>query len=201
MKTKFKILFLVFAVVINCLGGIFIPQTAIPLYMDSILTIAVTACCGLWGGILSAVLSNGIMYLFDYTMLPFVICHILTAVCAALVFRKGKVLELNETVHLKIEAFLWAGLWAALANAVSGNILVDILFSSQSERMNTATPVQGLYIATKSLFFATYLSGLLTNIVDKLISAVISFWAYKVFLKCFRKNQKVIFFEKEWKSS
>ena len=176
-----KILFLIFAVVINCLGGIFIPQTAIPLYMDSILTIAVTACCGLWGGILCAVLSNGIMYLFDYTMLPFVICHILTAACSTLVFRKVKVPENLETEFLTIEAFLWAGLWAALANAVSGNILVDILFSSQSDRMNTATPVQGLYIATKSLFFATYLSGLLTNIVDKLISAVISFWAYKFF--------------------
>ena len=50
-----KILFLIFAVVINCLGGIFIPQTAIPLYMDSVLTIAVTACCGLWGGILCVI--------------------------------------------------------------------------------------------------------------------------------------------------
>ena len=183
MKTKFKILFLIFATAVNCLGGIFIPQTAIPLYMDSILTIAVTACCGLWGGILCAVLSNGIMYLFDHTMLPFVICHISTAVCAALVFRKVKVPENPETGSLTIEAFLWAGLWAAIANAVSGNILVDILLSSQSERMNTATPVQGLYIATKSLFFATYLSGILTNLADKLISAVISFFVYKAFSK------------------
>lgn len=176
-RLPFALAALTVSVCINCLGGIYIPKTAVPLYMDSSLTFAVTAWCGLGYGIACAVLSNGIMYLFDATMIPFVSCHILTAFFAWLIFRRHQRLFPGE--KLTLEAFLWAGLWSALANAVLGNILVDLLFSSQSDRMNTATPVQGLYIATGSLMFATYLSGILTNLADKLISAAISFFVYR----------------------
>ena len=73
--------FCVFAVALlaNCAGCILVSDLMIPLYLDSILTIMVTATSGLGAGLMCAVLSNGILTIFDYTMLPFVSCHILTA--------------------------------------------------------------------------------------------------------------------------
>ena len=82
----FVISTLAVAVLVNCLGSVLATKITFPLYLDSILTISVTALCGLVPGLLCAVLSNGILYFFDYTMLPFMSCHIITSLLAWLVF-------------------------------------------------------------------------------------------------------------------
>lgn len=80
--------FCVFAVALlaNCAGCILVSDLMIPLYLDSILTIMVTATSGLGAGLMCAVLSNGILTVFDYTMLPFMSCHMLTSFLAWGVF-------------------------------------------------------------------------------------------------------------------
>ncbi|MBQ9207818.1 MAG: hypothetical protein IJ158_14050 [Treponema sp.] len=87
-KLTLQILFLAFAVCMNYFGSVCAGKIILPLYLDSIITIAATAICGLWGGVLCAVLSNLAMYIFDRTMFVFVSCHILTAVFAWLTIRQ-----------------------------------------------------------------------------------------------------------------
>ena len=123
------------AVLVNCLGSVLATKITFPLYLDSVLTIGLTALCGLGPGLLCAVLSNGILYFFDYTMLPFMSCHIITSLLAWLVFVHAD--KKNRRRHLferessyEIDVFLWAGVFSALSNAVLGNIIADLLFGA-----------------------------------------------------------------------
>lgn len=193
----FTICILAVALAFNCAGSIFATKITFPLYLDSVLTIGVTGMCGLVPGILCAVLSNGLLTFLDYTMLPFMTCHILTAVLAWLVFknedRKNNKLSLLERKSFYgIEVFLWAGLWSALSNAVLGNIIADSLFGARVNRQNAECTVQGIYIITRNMFFSIYFAGFIENITDKMLSAVASFGFYelgrKIYEKTFRKK-------------
>ena len=187
-----KILFLIFAVAVNVAGGEIVEAFYMPLYMDSVLTIAVAAGCGPVFAVACAVLTNGILFLLDASMILFVSCHILTAILAWLTFRHHRRAFPGEPISA--ETFMWAGLWSALSNAAIGNILVSIVFSFWP---NTAPPVQGLFIVTKNLTFATCFSGTLMNLADKLLSASVCCAAYRfvfaksrrggVFINCFKR--------------
>ena len=185
------------ALLINCLGSVLATKITFPLYLDSVMTIGVTALCGLIPGLLCAVLSNGILFLFDYTMLPFMSCHIITALLAWLVFihsdRKNAMRPMFErTNSYEIEAFLWAGVWSALSNAVLGNIIADILFGARVNRQNAECTVQGIYVVTRNLLYSTYLAGFIENITDKMLSAVCSYGLYEAARRLYR-----ISFDKE----
>ena len=180
----FTLCTLAIAVLVNCIGSVIATKITFPLYLDSILTIGVTAVCGLMPGLLCAVLSNGILYFFDYTMLPFMSCHIVTSLLAWLVFvqadnknRRRPLFE-RETSY-EIDAFLWAGVFSALSNAVLGNIIADILFGARVNRQNAECTVQGIFIVTRNLFYSTYLAGFIENITDKMLSAVCSYGMYE----------------------
>lgn len=190
MTLLFSALCIIIAVIANFFGSVLARNITLPLYLDSVLTLAVTALCGLWAGIACAVLSNGALWIFYNTSLPFTLCHILTAVCAYFTFRKYKILKQsdrnnasgqvrNDKAQLPIGAFLWAGLWSAITNAISGNVLVSLLFASATSP-NVDSSVQGIFIVVPNLTFATYYAGVLTNLTDKIISAVVSYGAYKI---------------------
>ncbi len=191
-----KILFLagaiLIALIVNCCGAVLATKIQFPLYLDSVLTIGVTAIGGLIPGIICAVLSNGILFFLDYTMLPFMSCHVITSLLAWLVFVSATkkndslpLLEKNESYE--IEAFLWAGVWSALSNAILGNIIADLLFGSRTNRQNIECTVHGIFIVTRKLRFATYLAGFIENITDKLISAVLSFGFYEAARRIYKK--------------
>ena len=188
----FMICTLAIAVLINCIGSVIATKITFPLYLDSILTIGVTALCGLMPGLLCAVLSNGILYFFDYTMLPFMSCHIVTALLAWLVFvhadKKNKKRPLfDQAQAYEIDAFLWAGVFVALSNAVLGNIIADLLFGARVNRQNAECTVQGIYIVTRNLFYSTYLAGFIENITDKMLSAVCSYGMYEGIRRIYKK--------------
>ena len=173
-----KILFLIFAVAVNVSGGKLVEAFYVPLYMDSVLTIAVAAGCGPVFAVACAVLSQVVMFLLKATAMPFVICHILTALLAWLAFRHHEKAFPREPISA--ETFMWAGLWSALSNAAVGNIIVSALFSFRSDWTNTSPAVQGLYIATKNIVLASYFQGILMNLADKLLSAIVSYGAYRI---------------------
>ena len=184
--------FCVFAVALlaNCAGCILVSDLMIPLYLDSILTIMVTATSGLGAGLMCAVLSNGILTVFDYTMLPFMSCHMLTSFLAWGVFHyssRRKILYKRiggGRPLYEIDTFLWAGLWSALSNAVLGNIISDVLFSSVTTP-KIDSGILSVYTAVPNLVFATYIVGFLTNLTDKMISAVISYAGYRICMKLY----------------
>ena len=180
------------ALLVNCTGSVIATKITFPLYLDSVMTIGVTALCGLIPGIICAILSNGILFLFDYTMLPFMSCHILTAVLSWLVFaREDKkndsrsFLERNQSYE--IDAFLWAGVWVALSNAILGNIIADMLFGARVNRQNSECTVQGIYVVTRNLLYSTYLAGFVENITDKMLSAVLSYGLYEGVRRIYKK--------------
>ena len=188
----FVICTLTIAVLVNCIGSVIATKITFPLYLDSILTIGVTALCGLMPGLLCAVLSNGILYFFDYTMLPFMSCHILTALLAWLVFvhadKKNRKRPLFDQVQAyEIDAFLWAGVFVAISNAVLGNIIADLLFGARVNRQNAECTVQGIFIVTRNLFYSTYLAGFIENITDKMLSAVCSYGMYEGIRRIYKK--------------
>ena len=180
------------ALVVNCFGSIIATKITFPLYLDSVLTIGVTALCGLIPGLLCAILSNVILYFFDYTMLPFVSCHILTSLLAWMVFvfedkknAKRPLFEQNDSYE--IDAFLWAGVWSALSNAILGNFISDLLFGSRTNRQNAECTVQGIFIITRNLLYSTYLAGFIENITDKMISSVCSYGMYEWARRLYKK--------------
>ena len=180
------------ALVVNCFGSVLATKITFPLYLDSVMTIGVTALCGLVPGLLCAALSNGILFLFDYTMLPFMSCHLITALLAWLVFvhddKKNAVRSvLERSQSYEIEAFLWAGVWSALSNAILGNIIADILFGARVNRQNAECTVQGIYVVTRNLLYSTYLAGFIENITDKMLSAVLSYGLYEGVRRLYKK--------------
>lgn len=180
------------ALLVNCLGSVLATKITFPLYLDSVMTIGVTALCGLIPGLLCAALSNGILFLFDYTMLPFMSCHLVTALLAWLVFvhadKKNAARPMFErTLYYEIEAFLWAGVWSALSNAVLGNFIADLLFGARVNRQNAECTMQGIYVVTRNLLYSTYLAGFIENITDKMLSAVLSFIFYEAARRVYKK--------------
>lgn len=180
------------ALVVNCFGSVLATKITFPLYLDSVMTIGVTALCGLVPGLLCAALSNGILFLFDYTMLPFMSCHLITALLAWLVFvhddKKNAVRPvLERSQSYEIDSFLWAGVWSALSNAVLGNIIAGLLFGARVNRQNAECTVQGIYIVTRNLLYSTYLAGFIENITDKMLSAVCSFGLYEGVRRLYKK--------------
>ena len=180
------------ALVVNCFGSVLATKITFPLYLDSVMTIGVTALCGLVPGLLCAALSNGILFLFDYTMLPFMSCHLITALLAWLVFvhddKKNAVRPvLERSQSYEIDSFLWAGVWSALSNAILGNIIAGLLFGARVNRQNAECTVQGIYIVTRNLLYSTYLAGFIENITDKMLSAVCSFGLYEGVRRLYKK--------------
>ena len=86
--------------------------------------------------------------------------------------------------YYEIDAFLWAGLWSALSNAILGNIISDVLFSSVTTP-KIDSGILSVYTAVPNLVFATYIVGFLTNLTDKMISAVVSYAGYKLCIKLY----------------
>ena len=87
----------------------------------------------------------------------------------------------------EIDAFLWAGVWSALSNAVLGNIIADLLFGARVNRQNAECTVQGIYVVTRNLLYSTYLAGFIENITDKLLSAVLSYGMYEGVRRVYKK--------------
>ena len=69
--------------------------------------------------------------------------------------------------------------------------MVIVIFA-KTEFRDTVIPqvdnaVQGIYVVTHSLTFAAYFGGTVTNLLDKVFSATVSLFVYRVIRK-FRLN-------------
>ena len=83
----FTVIFTIASIVINCMCSYLAGLVAFPLYLDSLLTIAVTALCGLIPGIVCAIASNALLCIFANTGILFMLCHICTS---GILFRTEK---------------------------------------------------------------------------------------------------------------
>ena len=197
MKKKrliFIIFYTLFAIIINFLGSLVASKIIFHLYLDSVLTISVVALCGLVPGLLCAFVSNLILSFVTHTHLLFSLCHLSTAFFAYLIFcYEEKKFAKNHLSYTEkqnfnsysIDAFLWAGMLSFASNTIFGNLIANIAFDSSPPLAQANIIIQGFYIAFENLTFANNLQGFIENLVDKLLSSILSFASYRV---CVRWN-------------
>ena len=187
MKQRiFTIVFTITGISINYLCSYLAGLIAFPLYLDSLLTIAVTALCGLVPGIVCAVGSNVLLCIFANTGILFTLCHISTAVVAYLVFysEREKAASLSKTsFSYSTENFMWIGFISAVTNSVLGDTISYFFYSANTSIPQVDNAVQGIYVVTKSLKFAAYFGGTVTNLIDKVFSAAVSLFVYRFIMR------------------
>lgn len=187
MKQRiFTIVFTITGISINYLCSYLAGLIAFPLYLDSLLTIAVTALCGLVPGIVCAVGSNVLLCIFANTGILFTLCHISTAVVAHLVFysERKKAASLSKTnFSYTTENFMWIGFISAVTNSVLGDTISYFFYSANTAIPQVDNAVQGIYVVTKSLKFAAYFGGTVTNLIDKVFSAAVSLFVYRFIMR------------------
>ena len=190
-RRMLTIMFTIASIVINCMCSYLAGLVAFPLYLDSLLTIAVTALCGLIPGIVCAIASNALLCIFANTGIFFMLCHISTAVVAHLVFsseRKEAQTPSNPNtsytdVSYTTENFMWIGFISAITNSILGDTISYLFYSANTSIPQVDNAVQGIYVVTQSLTFATYFGGTVTNLIDKVFSATVSLFVYRFYKK------------------
>ena len=158
---------------INFAGAKFAAVVHIPLYLDSILTISVVALYGFVPGIVCAVLSNMAMVVFMGSSGLFTFCHLTTAILAWITFWYFDKKYPNE--DRKLDAFFWAGFFAAISNAILGNIIADVVYGALTGRPQADVVAQAMFTAVPNRMFCIYISGFIQNLTDKMLSAGLSF--------------------------
>ena len=158
---------------INFAGAKFAAVVHIPLYLDSILTISVLALYGFVPGIVCAVLSNMAMVVFMGSSGLFTFCHLTTAILAWITFWYFDKKYPNE--DRKLDAFLWAGFFAAISNAILGKIIADVVYGALTGRPQADVVAQAMFTAVPNRMFCIYISGFIQNLTDKMLSAGLSF--------------------------
>ena len=182
----YTVLILAIAIGVNYLGSKVAEHISFPLYLDSLLTIGVVALCGLIPGIVCAFLSNVVLSITTHSTLLFSICHICTAITAWIVFfiddyifTKENESKPNGKPHLySIDSFLWAGFWSSIINGLIGNAIAELVFAANPGRPSANIVFQGIYVAFPNLALANNFGGFLENLVDKMISALLSIALY-----------------------
>ena len=174
----FTVLFTAISIGINYLGSFLAGLIAFPLYLDSVMTIAVTALCGLVPGLICAFCSNLLLSIFAHTGIFFSACHLSTALIAWMVFRTERKNHPNEKL-LSADSFMWAGFLAAISNSIIGDTISTFVYGANTSIPQVDNAVQGIYVVIRSLPVAAYIGGTITNFVDKLVSATVCLFIYR----------------------
>lgn len=140
----------------------------VPLYLDSILTIVVTIHLGLGYGVITALVTNGLLALTGQTLFAFVCCSVATAIIAHLFVRRDALRD-----HT---GYIWMGLAVALANGVLGSVLAYFIFGGVTEVHGIDRLVVAIAAAGEALVTSVFWAGLLTNLIDKLLSSIVAFF-------------------------
>lgn len=176
-KILFISIFTLLCITINYLGAKGAAVANFPLYLDSLLTICVVALCGLIPGLICAVSTNMLMVILMGSSPLYTFCHLTTALIAWLLFIRCK--KTDPGKDLTIDVFLWAGFFAAISNAILGNIITDKVYGALTGLPQADTVAQAFFTAVNDRILCIYISGFIQNLTDKIISTVISFIIYK----------------------
>lgn len=189
-RLAFIITFTLCSIGINYLGSVLAGLIAFPLYLDSVMTIAVTALCGFIPGLICAIGSNTLLYFFAHTGILFTISHISTVVVAYVFFKheeKSKLKNNRSFLHSS-SCFMWIGFVAAITNSILGDTISAIFYRANTSIPQVDNAVQGIYVVIRNLTVAAYIGGTLTNLVDKIISAAVSYGVYMGVMKLRKKK-------------
>lgn len=170
-------------VVLNVSASLFSGKFHLPLYMDSIATVALSAICGFFPAVLGAFLTNLVLTVLGKLRLIFCICHILTACGACLVFYFRRKSEAEE---FSLDSFMFAGILSAFSNGILGSVFAAFM------GYNLSPIEKGLYFLTDNIFVANLVGGFILNLIDKSFAAFISYLIYLFARHC--ERSEAIFF-------
>lgn len=158
---------------LNTLNG----ALSLPIFLDSIFTIMVTATFGLWPGLVVGILTNAFMELvngFPGYLMPFAFVNAITAFVTYFAVRK-------DAFNTVVGAF-WTMVILAFTNALAGAFIVTIVFGGiTNEPVDNI--VRAFYITGQSIFSSAFLARILVNIVDKGIAVAITLPLYRYLLR------------------
>lgn len=159
----------VITVALNVSASLFSSRFHLPLYMDSIATIALASLCGFFPAVLGAFLTNLVITLLGKLKLIFCICQILTACGACFVFYFRRKAESKE---FSLDSFMFAGILSAFSNGILGSVFAAFM------GYNLSPIEKGLYFLTDNIFAANLVGGFILNLIDKSFAAFISYLIY-----------------------
>lgn len=139
---------------------------ATPLFYDSIGTAIVAALFGTVPGIITALITHGLMEVFNSfsgEFYPFVICNIATAIVVGTMVSRRRFCRLHHAI-LTV-------LLVTIANAVLGTIVATYLFSGVTGHASDFL-VNGFVIAGQSMVQASFWARIPANLVDKTIAVL-----------------------------
>ena len=146
---------------------------SIPLFLDTIFTLAVGAVLGPLPGALTGFGTNlfhEVIFGFPGTSWPFGIVNAASGVIVGLLAAAGK---FHTGIHL-----VFAVLLLTIANAFLG-ALVAVLAFGGSTGIEIDYIVMGLLLTGKPVLWAAFLARIPANVVDKAISVLVAYWVYR----------------------
>ena len=177
-RLSVKALLIILGSILNVLGSLFVQHFNIPLYFDSCFTFTIAALCGLMPAVIMAIFTNTFLALLGIVGFPFMICHILTAVGAWLIFNyRGQ----------NLSCFLWAGLLSAITNGIIGSMISYLVFHGITTIGQIDNLILGVATACQSLGIAVFWGGIISNLVDKGLSALLGYFILVFIIKFYQK--------------
>lgn len=149
--------------------------------MDSFATIVAAAVGGLVPSLITAILTNGTLFLIGRLKLLFILCQIMTAFGSWFIFRMSR--KTGEQ-KFSLDSFMLAGIISAVTNGIFGSSFAAFY------HYNLTAIEQGILLVTKNIIISNLLGGILLNLVDKSIA---SFLAYIISIFIEKKLQVMLF--------
>ena len=158
-------------IVLNFILAKLVYACNIPLYLDTIGSIVVAGNCGLFMGILTALVSNILCAQFSELSLYYAIVNILVVMCSVWMFSKGVLKRKGGILLFALVLALVSGTLGSLIEWALNDVPEDSLFTKLAVMISEYTG------AGEILSFT--LSDIAFNFADKLISVAAALWISK----------------------
>jgi energy-coupling factor transport system substrate-specific component len=147
---------------------------SIPLFLDTIFTLAVGAVFGPVAGAITGLgtsLFHEVIYDFSGTYWPFGVVNAASGIIVGLLAAAGK---FHTGLHL-----VFAVLLLTLANAFLGSLVAVLAFGGATG-IEIDYIVMGLLLTGKPVLWAAFLARIPANVVDKALSVLVAYWVYRI---------------------
>lgn len=163
-KKTFILAFSGLAIAINIVLGIITNALGIPLYLDTLGTVLVAALFGLWPGVIVGALTNIITGLiYSVTDIPFALVSVAIAIVVALIAKRW---------GFGFGVALVTGLILSIVAPVIGTPIGIYVYGGLNGTFSDVF-VTGLVQAGQTVFSASFIRNIASNLIDKIGTALI----------------------------
>ncbi|MDU0478637.1 hypothetical protein QVA66_05220 [Staphylococcus chromogenes] len=170
-RDRLQVVNMLVAVLINIVLGELLANVQIPLYLDSVFTIAISVAYGPLAGIAVAMLTQMIWAIFNSVVLIFSLVAIVVALLAGILAKVGGFYSAISAFFAGVGIGFFSSLLAAP---------VAVLVYSADDLSGTGNLITALLGYGENLVMAVILQCLLIDPIDKAISAVLAFWLLRL---------------------